>query len=184
MKVVRQAHDSRIPACKTATGRPPAGPVLREEGDLEQQLRLGFAARQLHRGHRLLSGRKSQAPARGFAADIEIRRAEAGRGPQGVLADAPLCQRKALGIVAQFRGKSLSPERDAARHGLLHVGVAGKFHDRRAARPMLAARRPPRAHHSSVPPPHRAGRAARRRAPDRFSSARHAAGRRLRRSVR
>ena len=101
--------------------------VLRQQGDFEQQLRLGFAARQLHRGHRLLGDGKTQPPARGFAVDVEIRRAESGRGSQGVLADAPLRGCRALGIVAHFRGKSESPQRDAARHGLLHVGVAGKL---------------------------------------------------------
>ena len=54
-----------------------------------KQLRLGLAARELYRGHRLLSDGESQTPPGFLAAEIEIRRAVAGRGSQGVLAAAP-----------------------------------------------------------------------------------------------
>ena len=71
---------------------------------------------------------KSQAPPRLLAAQLEIRRAVAGRGSKRVLADAPLRERETFGIVANFRGESLRPQRDRARHGLLHMGVAGQRH--------------------------------------------------------
>ena len=85
------------------------GNVLREQRDLEQQLRLGFAARQLHSRDRLLGDAEAETLARCFAADVQIRRAESRGGPQWIFADAPLCQFKALCIVAQFSGKSLGP---------------------------------------------------------------------------
>ncbi len=90
MKALRQAHVGEFLRIKQQQiGGEPAE-ILRQQGDFEQQLRLGFAARQLHRGDRLLGDGKAETPARGFAVDIEIRRAESRRGSQRVLADAPL----------------------------------------------------------------------------------------------
>jgi len=120
----RAARRSRIPGCKTAAGPRRDADVLRQQRDLEQQLRLGLAARELHRRDRLVRDAKSQAAPRGLAVDVEIRRAIAGGGAERVLGGTALHQQYSLRVVAHFGGEAQSPERDRARHRLLHVGVA------------------------------------------------------------
>jgi len=46
---------------------------------------------------------------------------------QRVFTDAPLRELQPFGIIAQFGGKPRGPQRNAARHGLLHVRVSGKL---------------------------------------------------------
>ena len=69
MKAAGSADEAEFLGIEQQQVRCEPSHVLREQRDLEQQLRLGLAARQLHRGHRLVSHRKAETPARGLAVD-------------------------------------------------------------------------------------------------------------------
>ena len=81
----------------------------------------------MNRGHGLVRHRKAQTSARRFAADIEVGRAIARSGSQGIFADPTLRVLQAFRVVANLGCKTKRPQRHGARHRLLHVGVAGQF---------------------------------------------------------
>ena len=62
-------------------GRQPAQ-VLHQQRELEQQLRLGLAARELHRGHRFLRDIEAERARGGVAIERQSRGAVAGRRAQ------------------------------------------------------------------------------------------------------
>src|SRR6267154_2278251 len=108
--------------------------VLQQQRDLEQQLRLGLAARELYRGDGLVHDRESEAGAGRFTVDGEPGGAVARRRAQRALVDTAAHLAEAGGVVAQLRRKTSGPQRHRARHGLLLVGVA------RERRALLARR--------------------------------------------
>ncbi len=108
--------------------------VLQQQRDLEQQLRLGLAARELYRGDGLVHGGESEAGAGRFTVDGEPRGAVARRRAQRALVDTAAHLAEAGCVVAQLRRKTSGPQRHRARHGLLLVGVA------RERRALLARR--------------------------------------------
>ena len=62
VNAVRQADEAEFLRVEEQQVRRQPPDVLRQQRDLEQQLRLGLAARQLHRGHRLVRDLEAQAP--------------------------------------------------------------------------------------------------------------------------
>jgi hypothetical protein len=98
-------------------GEPPQ--VLEQERDFEQQLRLGLAARQLHRGHRLVHFAQPELGTGELAVDRQERHAVARRRAERILRRPALDREQSLGVVAQLGGEACGPQRDARRHGLL-----------------------------------------------------------------
>ena len=101
-----------------------AAEVLNQKRDLEQQLRFGLAARELHGGDGLLHGVEVERLTRRLTVERQSRCAVARGGAERALADTALHSAQACSVVAQFGGETARPERDRTRHRLLHVGVA------------------------------------------------------------
>ena len=139
----RQARRSRIRRVAKSTqvgGEPPE--VLHQQRDLEEHLRLGLAARQLHGGHRLVDAGEAEA-ARGSPRGRPAGAARRSRRPSRAGSSSIRREQAAspCGVVAQLGREAAGPQRHRARHRLLHVGVAGERRSppRAAARPSSAA---------------------------------------------
>ena len=152
---------------------------------LEQQLRFGLAARELHGGHRLVHLGEAELRRVSLAIERQTRACRSRRPSPAGSCDA----RRARGArpAASSRSSAAKPPAHSAtraRHGLLHVRVAGQ---RRCCPRAAPAHRAPRATRSAAAAssrPHRVDRAAAPSAPGRCASGRDARGRRRRRCAR
>ncbi len=132
-----QGDEAELAAAPQHQVRRQPSEVLQCQGDLEQHLRLGLAARQLHRGHRFLHGREAEAAASGLAVDRQQRHTVAGRRAERVLVDAAQAGAEPQGVVAQLGRESSGPQRHRAGHRGLMVGVAGQRRRRLARRQLV-----------------------------------------------
>ena len=89
---------------------------------------------ELDRRHRLLHLGEAQAGAGSPRGRAAAGHAVAGGGAQEGLVQVAADSGEPACVVPQFGGKSADPEWDRARHGRLHVGVAGKRRRRFALR--------------------------------------------------
>src|SRR5580704_12347902 len=83
--------------------------VLHEERDLEKQLRLGLAARELHGGDRLLYRGEAERRARRLAVDGQARSAVAGRRSQRAARQATRGRDQALRVITDLGGEASGP---------------------------------------------------------------------------
>ena len=82
-----------------------------QQRDLEQQLRFGLAARQLHRGHRLVHAREPEPRARRLAVDRQPRGAVAGRRAERALAERGAAPRAVRPRRRELGGEAPRPQR-------------------------------------------------------------------------
>ena len=109
--------------------------VLREQRGLEQRGRLGLAARELHRGHRLVGPAKPERARRRLAVEREDRHAVARGGAERVLVGAPARPRAAP---RRRRAISGGEARGPERHRRGHRRAAGGCSRAAASRPNAA----------------------------------------------
>ena len=121
---VGQLHERELLRVEEADIGGEAAEVLHQERDLEQQLRFRLAARQLHGGDRRVHLGEVERLAGSLAVERQAGRAVARGRTERVLVDAAAHGAQARGVVAQLGGEPARPQRDAARHRLLHVCVA------------------------------------------------------------
>jgi hypothetical protein len=134
---VRQRHEREFLRVEQQQVGRQAPQVLHEQRALEQQLRLGLAARDLHCRDRLLRDGEAQFLARQFAIQRQAGRTVAGGRAQRAPGRAALGSFQAFDVVAQFGGESSRPQGHRAGHGLLHVRVARQRDSAVAARQVI-----------------------------------------------
>ena len=124
---VRQLHERKLLRVEQQqVGGQTAG-VLHHERDLEHHLRFGFAARELHRRHRLLHVREAERCTRPLAIERHVRDAVSRGGAERTLVEASPALAQAFRIVTQFGRETAGPQCHRAGHRLLHVGVTGEL---------------------------------------------------------
>ena len=165
VNVGRQAHEREFLRVEEQQVGGEAAEVLHQQRDLEQQLRLGLAARELHGRHRLLHFGEAEPARVASRSSGRPAHAVAGGRAERVLVDAAGTRVEPRGVVAQLGREARRPTAPRSSASPAACGCS------RAARCGPRARRDRRARRDAFCAP--VARAARRRPADRAQRGQH-----------